>query len=80
MTKMIDLDKTVYELTEQYPELTRIMKEIGFLGIANPVMLNTMGRIMTIPKGCEKMGIDLNEVKKTLREKGFEINGGMKND
>ncbi|HBB17459.1 MAG: hypothetical protein A3J94_11535 [Syntrophus sp. RIFOXYC2_FULL_54_9] len=73
MTKVIDLDKTVYELAEQYPELTGIMKEIGFLGIANPVMLNTMGRVMTIPKGCEKMGIDLGEVKKALREKGFEI-------
>jgi hypothetical protein len=73
MTKVIDLDKTVYELTEQYPELTGIMKGIGFLGIANPVMLNTMGRIMTIPKGCEKMGIDLGEVKRVLREKGFEI-------
>lgn len=73
MTKEIDLDRTVYELTEQYPELSGIMKDIGFLGIANPVMLNTMGRIMTIPKGCEKMGIDLNEVKKVLHEKGFEI-------
>jgi hypothetical protein len=72
MTKGIDLAKTVYELTEQYPELAAIMKEIGFLGIANPVMLNTMGRIMTIPKGCEKMGIDLSEVTKVLREKGFE--------
>lgn len=76
MTKVIDLAKTVYELTEQYPELAGIMKEIGFLGIANPVMLNTMGRIMTIPKGCEKMGIDLGEVKKVLTEKGFEIKEG----
>jgi hypothetical protein len=76
MTKEIDLGKTVHELSEQYPELTGIMKEMGFLGIANPVMLNTMGRIMTIPKGCEKMGIDLGEVKKTLREKGFEVKGG----
>jgi len=73
MTKAIDLGKTVYELIEQYPELTGIMKDIGFLGIANPVMRNTMGRIMTIPKGCEKMGIDLEVVKKALREKGFEI-------
>lgn len=76
MTRTIDLEKTVYELTEQYPDLTGIMKELGFLGIANPVMLKTMGRIMTIPKGCEKMGIDLAEVKKVLREKGFEINEG----
>lgn len=76
MTKVIDLEKTVYDLIEQHPELTGIMKDIGFLGIANPVMRNTMGRVMTIPKGCEKMGIDLNEVKKTLREKGFEIKEG----
>jgi hypothetical protein len=73
MTRAIDLNKTVYELAAQYPELTGIMKEIGFLGIANPVMLNTMGRVMTIPKGCEKMGIDLGDVIRTLRDRGFEI-------
>jgi hypothetical protein len=73
VTKVIDLNKTVYELVERHPELAGIMKGIGFLGISNPVMLNTVGRVMTIPKGCEKMGIDLDEVKKVLREAGFEI-------
>ena len=73
MTKSINLTKTVFELTEQYPELLGILKDMGFLGIANPVMRNTVGRVMTIPKGCEKMGMDLETVKKAIEKEGFEI-------
>lgn len=73
MTKSINLAKTVFDLTEQYPELLVILKDIGFLGIANPVMRNTVGRVMTIPKGCEKMGMDLETVKKAIEKEGFEI-------
>ena len=71
--KQIDLNKNVYDLTEQYPELIEILKEMGFLGLANPVMRKTMGKVTSIPQGCKKMGMDLDEVKKVLKEKGFEI-------
>ena len=71
--KEIDLNKSVYELTEQYPELIDILKELGFLGVKNPITRQTLGRVTTIPQGCQKMGRDLNEVIKILEEKGFEI-------
>lgn len=71
--KEIDLNKNVHDLTEQYPELIEILKEMGFLGLANPIMRATMGKVTTIPQGCKKMGMDLDEVKKVLKEKGFEI-------
>ncbi|MBI4284868.1 MAG: DUF1858 domain-containing protein [Chloroflexi bacterium] len=71
--KELDLKKSVYELTEAYPELIAILKEMGFLGVANPIARNTLGRMTTIPKGCEKMGKDLKEVIKTLEEKGFTV-------
>ena len=71
--KVIDLDKSVYELTEQYPELIDLLKDLGFLGVKNPIARNTLGRVTTIPQGCKKMGIDLDDVKKILKEKGFEI-------
>lgn len=70
--KKIDLTKSVYDLTEEYPELINILKELGFLGVANPVVRNTLGRLTTIPEGCKKQGKDLNEVIKVLKEKGFE--------
>jgi hypothetical protein len=72
----IDLKKSVYELTEAYPELIDILKELGFLGIVNPVVRNTLGRATTIPKGCEKQGKDLNKAIKKLEEKGFTVKPG----
>ena len=71
--KEIDLDKTLYELTEQYPELIDILKELGFLGVINPLIRKTLGRKTTIPEGCKKQGKDLNEVIKKLQEKGFMV-------
>ncbi len=71
--KEIDLKKSVYELTEAFPDLTGILKELGFLGVANPVVRNTLGRVTTIPQGCEKQGKDLAEVIKKLEENGFKV-------
>lgn len=73
LVKEIDLKNSVYDLTESYPELIGILKELGFLGIANALTRNTIGRVTTIPQGCKKMGVDLNEVTKKLEEKGFTV-------
>lgn len=70
--KKIYLNKSVYELTEEFPELIDILKEMGFLGVSNPVVRNTLGRKMTIPEGSKKQGKSLEEVLQALREKGFE--------
>ena len=71
--KEIDLKKSVFALTELYPELIETLKELGFLGVTNPVVRKTVGKMMTIPKGCQKMGQDVNEVIKKLKEKGFKV-------
>ena len=73
MTKEIDLKKTLYELTQTYPELIEVLKEVGFLGIVNPVVRRTLGRVTTIPQGCKRQGKDLDEVIKKLTEEGFKV-------
>lgn len=73
MMKEIDLKKTLYELTQTYPELIEVLKELGFLGIVNPVVRRTLGRVTTIPQGCKKQGKDLDEVIKKLTEEGFKV-------
>lgn len=73
MTKEIDLKKTLYELTQTYPELIEVLKELGFLGIVNPVVRKTLGRVTTIPQGCKRQGKDLDEVIKKLTEEGFKV-------
>lgn len=73
LAKTIDLNKSVHDLIKEYPEVAEIMREIGFPDITNPAMLNTAGRVMTIPKGAAMKKIDLNTIKQTFVAKGFSI-------
>lgn len=73
--KRIDLQKSVFELTEEYPELVEILAELGFLGVKNPVARKTLGRMTTIQEGCRKQRVDLEHIIVQLRKNGFEISG-----
>jgi len=71
--KQIDLKKSVYELNKAYPEISDIMVSLGFKDIVRPGMLETAGRLMTIPKGAKLKGLDLEQIVKKLEEDGFEV-------
>lgn len=71
--KHIDLTKSIFALTEEYPELIDILKNQGFLGLTNTVMRNTVGRATTIPQGCAKLNINIDGIVSLLTEKGFTI-------
>lgn len=71
--KVLDMKKNVHDLATEYPEVIDIMIELGFKDISNPVALNTMGRVMTIPKGSQIKGIDLEAIVNLFEEKGFEV-------
>ncbi|MCS7175378.1 DUF1858 domain-containing protein [Pseudothermotoga sp.] len=71
--KRIDPDKTIYELTKDYPELIDILAEMGFLGVKNPIMRNTLGRITSLREGCKKQGKSLEEILEKLKQKGFSV-------
>lgn len=73
--KALDLNKSVYELCGQHPELAQAMAELGFQDITKPGMLATAGRFMTIPKGAAMKKIPLDAVVAALREKGYAIEG-----
>ncbi|NLK74811.1 MAG: DUF1858 domain-containing protein [Clostridiales bacterium] len=71
--KVVDLSKTVYELCSTNPEIIDILIELGFKDIAKPGMLQTAGRIMTLSKGAAMKKIDLNTIKETFKNHGYEI-------
>ncbi|EPR09532.1 DUF1858 domain-containing protein [Ruminiclostridium papyrosolvens] len=73
MSKVLDLSKSVHDICKEFPEMIVVLKEMGFENIAAPGMLNTAGRIMTIPKGAAMKGIELQKLKETLAGKGFSI-------
>ncbi len=77
MTKKLDLNKTVFELTEQYPELIDIMAKLGFTEITKKPVLHSVGKIMTIPKGAKIKNISMMDVVTSLMANGFELIGDM---
>ena len=77
MSKKIDLKKNVYTLCNEYPELVEILSGLGFTEITNKTALNTVGKIMTIPKGAVIKGINMVDVVLALKNNGFELEGKM---
>ena len=73
MSKILDLNKPVFELAKEYPDFVDIFASLGFADIKNPAMLNSMGRIITINKGSEMKGIPLEKIKEVFKEHGYEI-------
>ena len=71
--KEIDVNKTLYELTVQYPELIDILADLGFMGVKNPIVRKTLGKKTSLREGCKKQGKNLDEVKARLEKKGFKV-------
>lgn len=79
MEKKLDLSKSVYDLVTEYPEVADIMKELGFSEITNKVMLNSVGKIMTIPKGAKMKGVSMIDIVGAFMKAGFTLEGDMPN-
>ena len=79
MEKKLDLSKSVYDLVKEYPEVVDIMKSLGFSEITNKVMLNSVGKIMTIPKGAKMKGVSMIDIVGAFMKAGFTLEGEMPN-
>ena len=75
MKKIVDLNKKVFELCEEYPELIEILSQQGFTDIKKKTAMNTVGKIMTLPKASKLRQIDMANVVAALEEAGFEVHG-----
>lgn len=73
---ILDLNKTVYSLCEEYPQLVGILQGLGFESIGNPIMMKTAARIMTIPKAAQMKGLPMVTIITALQEAGFVVEGG----
>ena len=69
--KLINSNKNVYQLCKEYPEIKNILTDLGFDAIKNPVMFNTVAKVMTIDKASKIKNIDMEEIIKKFEEKGF---------
>ncbi len=77
MKKTLDLRKTVSELVAADPEVKDIMADLGFKDITKPLALETVGRVMTIPRGAAIKGTDLAQVIAAFEKRGFEVSNAV---
>lgn len=73
MNKIINLNDSIYEINNKYPEIKEILYNLGFTDIVKPGMINTAGRFMTLKKGSQMKKIDLNLIKDTLDKSGYTV-------
>ena len=71
--KEISLDTNLYELIKQHPDLKEIMFELGFTEIIKPGMLNTVGRMMSLRKGCNFRKIEISELIKKFEQHNYKV-------
>lgn len=64
---------SIQQLVKQYPETVNIMKSLGFKDIVKPGMLGTIGRVMTLEKGCKMKNIDYEKAKQAFLNHGIEL-------
>jgi hypothetical protein len=73
MKKTISLDQTIFDLITNYPEAKAVMVELGFENITNPLMLKTVGKVMTLRKGAQMKHIDLQKIIDTFLQYSFHV-------
>ncbi|WP_172198156.1 DUF1858 domain-containing protein [Saccharibacillus qingshengii] len=75
MGKKIDLNRSLYELVNEEPGIATIMMGLGFRRIAEPGMLDTMGRFMTPLKGAKMKRVDPAVLRQAFEAHGYEVEG-----
>ena len=73
MDKIVDLNKTVYDLVQEFPEVKDVLASLGFSKITSPMALKVMGRVMTIPKGAAMMGIPMETIIRAFASRGLTV-------
>lgn len=71
--KIIDGNRTVYDLIQEYPELKSVLVEMGFEPLNNNKMLNTIGRMMSLNSGAKQIKLSRADLKAGLKIEGFNL-------
>lgn len=71
---MIHLDgnRTIFDLTTEYPQLVDVLAQAGLPEIANPVQRSTVGRLVRLNQGCKLRGLDPAQLQAALAAAGFD--------
>jgi hypothetical protein len=71
--KEIDLNDTLYDITEAHRDLIPVLAELGFAGVTNEAMRTTHAKVMTLQSGSEHLGIPPARIKAALETAGYTV-------
>lgn len=80
MDNMIDLTIPVAQVLEEHPELLRLLVDLGFKPLSNPVMLNTAGKVVSIQQGAKLIQVPIDKIIQELEWNGYQVKGVNNND
>lgn len=69
----IQMQDTVQEIVEKCPKAIDVLRSLGFDQITNPIMLKTMGKIMTLPKVSRAKNVPLETIIEAFLKEGITI-------
>lgn len=69
----ISMNDSLYSIITKHPEIKSIMVSLGFKDITKTGMLQSVGRIMTIKKGCLMKKIDISDVKELFSKNNYNL-------
>lgn len=70
---LITTDDTIYTLCTAHPQAIGLLADFGFTQIRQSMMIQTVGRYMTLRKGCEMRGFDLESLVSYLQSHGVPM-------
>ncbi|HEY5445792.1 MAG TPA: DUF1858 domain-containing protein, partial [Pyrinomonadaceae bacterium] len=59
---------TVGEVLTRYPQSLEIFVRLGFTPLRNPVLRNTLARVITIEQACRRENIDMSNLLRELEQ------------
>lgn len=71
--KTINVNKKLYDIIAEYPDVKEIMANLGFTNVLNPVMLNTMGKVMTLKNGALTKNITIETLQAEFTKYGYHL-------
>ncbi len=70
---ILDKNRSVYSLTQEYPDLIDVLADIGFTEIKNPLVRKTVGKRMNLQRGAKMKGISWVRIVNSLQKAGYAL-------
>lgn len=75
MKNEIDLSILVNDTLKKNPEILDLLVDIGFKPLKNPAMRESVGRLVTLNKGCDMINIPVSQLVQELEWNGYTVKG-----